>query len=283
MIDPELTSRQAVVALLRRFDLRPDKKLGQNFLVDSGALTRVVESAELSPQSVVLEVGAGLGTLTRRLAETARRVVAVEYDRRLEPVLRETLAGRPAVTLIIGDILGLELSEVMGAEEFSVVSNIPYQITSHLIRRLLENPTRPDRMVITVQREIAERILAGPGEMSLLALGVRAYGDPRIMAHIDAQSFYPVPQVSSAVLRVDLHDPPRMSSEDARWVFRVARAGFSQPRKKLRNSLAAGFHESPQDTEKRLLQAGISPAARAEDLGLDDWERVAGLWRTFRP
>lgn len=282
MVGPELTNRQAVVDLLGRFNLRPDKKLGQNFLVDPGALARVIESADLTPQSVVLEIGAGLGTLTRRLAETARRVVAVEYDRRLEPILRVTLADCPAVTLIIADILSLNLSEAIGTEPFSVVSNIPYQITSHLLRRMLENPTRPERMVLTVQREIADRILAGPGDMSLLALGVQAYGQPRIMAHIEAQSFYPVPRVSSAVLRVDLHDPPRMSSEDARRVFRVARAGFSQPRKKLRNSLAAGLHQSPQEIEALLLQAGVSPAARAEDLSLQDWERVARLWSATR-
>lgn len=278
MVAPELTSRRAVEETLSRFRLRPDRKLGQNFLVDAAALEKVVAAAELTPDAVVLEIGAGLGTLTRRLADASARVVAVEYDRRLEPALRESLADRPKVEVIIGDILGLDLGRMMGEAPFSVVSNIPYQITSHLIRRLLESPRRPDRIVLTVQREIAERIVAPPGGMSLLALGVRAYGEPRIAGHIEAGAFYPAPRVSSSVLRIDVHRPPRMTPEEARSVFRVARAGFSQPRKKLRNSVAAGMRVSPQVTEALLIEARISPADRAEDLGLEDWERLARIW-----
>lgn len=278
MAGPELTGRQAVVALLDRFHLRPDKKLGQNFLVDPDALERVVRAADLLPDSVVLEVGAGLGTLTGRLAELAGRIVAVEYDRRLEPILRETVGDNPRVRLCIDDILSLDLVNLMGGAVYSVVSNIPYQITSHLIRRLLESPAQPYRMVLTVQREIAERIVARPGDMSLLALGVQAYGQPRITAHLEPRAFYPVPKVASAVLRVDLHDPPRLTPDASRLIFRLARAGFSQPRKKLRNSLSAGLRVSPQEAESCLEASGISPAARAEALGLEDWVRLSRIW-----
>lgn len=274
----ELTSRRAVEEILRRHHLHPDKKLGQNFLVDPAALERVVAAAELTSRTIVLEIGAGLGTLTRRLADEAARVVAVEYDRRLETALRESLADRPTAEVVIGDILHLDLGRLMGDAPYCVVSNIPYQITSHLIRRLVESPRRPEWIVLTVQREIAERIVAPPGEMSLLALGVRAYGEPRVVAHIEAGAFHPVPRVASAVLRIDLHQPPRMTPEEARAVFRVARAGFSQPRKKLRNSLSAGMRVSPGAAEGFLAAAGISPADRAEDLGLEDWERLARVW-----
>lgn len=274
----DLASRSSVDALLRRYRLRPEKRLGQNFLIDPEALERVVAAAEIEPTDVILEVGAGLGTLTQRLAGLAGRVVAVEYDRRLEPVLRETVGREPRVEILIADILRLDLGRLLAHQAFKVVANIPYQITSHLIRRLLESESAPRRLVLTVQREVADRVMAGPGDMNLLALGVQAYGEPRLMARIPATSFYPAPRVESAVLRIDVRVPPRMTPERAQAVFRVARAGFAQPRKKLRNSLAAGLRISPPEVERRLTEVGISPAARAEHLSLEDWERIAEVW-----
>jgi 16S rRNA (adenine1518-N6/adenine1519-N6)-dimethyltransferase len=274
----DLSRRGAVESLLRRHRLRPDKRLGQNFLIDPDALARVVAAADLTGDDAVLEVGAGLGTLTQELARRARRVVAVEYDRRLEPVLRELFAGEAKVSIVMADVLRLDLQGVMGGEPYLVVANIPYQITSHLIRLLLEASMPPRRIVLTVQREVAERILAGPGEMNLLALGVQAYGQPRIMARLSPASFYPPPRVDSAVLRVDLWQPPRLELDEARAIFRLARAGFAQPRKKLRNSMAAGLRLSPTQVEQELRRLGVSPDARAEALSLSDWERLAAEW-----
>jgi len=274
----DLTRRSSVEALLRRHRLRPEKRLGQNFLVDAEALQRVVEAAEIEPADVILEVGAGLGTLTQRLAKLAGRVVAVEYDRRLEAVLRETVGDEPRVEIVIADILRLDLGRILEGQTFKVVANIPYQITSHLIRRLLESEPAPRRVVLTVQREVAERVVAEPGDMNLLALGVQAYGEARLAARLPAAAFYPAPRVESAVLRIDVRVPPRMSAERARAVFRLARAGFAQPRKKLRNSLAAGLHASPQEVERRLTRLAVTPALRAEDLALEDWERLAAGW-----
>lgn len=274
----DLTRRDVVESLLRRYHLRPEKRLGQNFLIDRQALDRVVAAAELEEHNTVLEVGAGLGTLTQRLARLAARVVAVEYDRRLEPVLRETVGGEAGVEIVMGDILGLDLGRLMGAAPYQVVANIPYQITSHLIRRMLESEAPPQRMVLTVQREVAERVLAGPGEMNLLALGVQVYGDARVMAHLSAASFFPSPQVDSAVLRIDLRQPARLRPEEVRSVFRLARAGFAQPRKKLRNAMAAGLRLSPSEVEAALRRLEVSPDARAEDLSLDEWERLAAGW-----
>jgi 16S rRNA (adenine1518-N6/adenine1519-N6)-dimethyltransferase len=274
----DLSRRDVVESLLRRFRVRPEKRLGQNFLIDHQALDQVVSAAELGPGDTVLEVGAGLGTLTRQLARQVHRVVAVEYDRRLEPILRETVGQDHRVEIVIGDVLRLDLGRMMGDAAYHVVANIPYQITSHLIRLMLEAEAPPTRMVLTVQREVADRILAAPGEMNLLALGVQAYGEAKIMARLAAASFYPSPRVDSAVLRIDLRHPARFEPPAARMVFRLARAGFSQPRKKLRNAMAAGLRLSPAEVEERLRRLGISPDDRAEDLSLDEWDRLAAGW-----
>ena len=274
----DLSRRDVVESLLRRHRVRPEKRLGQNFLIDPQALDHVISAAELGAEDTVLEVGAGLGTLTRQLARRVRRVVAVEYDRRLEPILRETVGQDRRIEIVIGDILRLDLRPLVGDAPYHVVANIPYQITSHLIRLLLEAEARPRRLVLTVQREVAERILAAPGDMNLLALGVQAYGEARIMAHLTAASFYPSPRVDSAVLRIDLRRPAHLAPQEARMVFRLARAGFAQPRKKLRNAMAAGLRLSPAEVEHRLRGLGVSPDDRAEDLSLDDWERLAAGW-----
>jgi len=274
----DLSRRDVVESLLRRHRVRPEKRLGQNFLIDHQALDQVVSAAELGGDDTVLEVGAGLGTLTRQLARRVRRVIAVEYDRRLEPILRETIGRDPRIEIVIGDILRIDLRRLMGDAPYAVVANIPYQITSHLIRLMLEAESPPRRMVLTVQREVAERILAMPGDMNLLALGVQAYGGARIMARLTAASFYPSPRVDSAVLRIDLRQPARLTPETARAVFRLARAGFAQPRKKLRNAMAAGLHLAPAEVEQSLRRLDVSPDDRAEDLSLDDWERLAAGW-----
>jgi 16S rRNA (adenine1518-N6/adenine1519-N6)-dimethyltransferase len=193
-----------IPSLLRRYGLRPDKRLGQNFLIDQAALGGVVEAAEITVDDTVLEIGSGLGSLTRLLASRAARVVAVELDSNLIPVLREVLAGWRNVTVVQGDILAINLVELVGqppqdgrvllsgdADQpgYLVVANIPYYITSALIRHLLEAPRKPRRLVLTVQREVAERICAEPGELSLLALSVQVYGVPLIRAHISAAAF----------------------------------------------------------------------------------------------
>jgi 16S rRNA (adenine1518-N6/adenine1519-N6)-dimethyltransferase len=264
--------------LLRRYRLRPDRKLGQHFLVDPVALDRVVSAASLQGHETVLEIGAGLGALTVRLAERAREVFAVEYDRRLMPALREVVGTNPRVQLVSADILEVNLADLLGARPYGVVANIPYQITSLLLRRLLERQPVPDRLVLTVQREVAERVASGPGEMSLLALGVQMYGVPTVVGRVPSASFLPPPDVDSAILRVDLHPRPVVPTQLVSPVFRLARAGFAQKRKKLRNALAAGLALKPAEVEPRLRAAGIDPSARAETLGLADWQRLAESW-----
>jgi len=280
--------------LLEQWDLRPNKGLGQNFLVDPAALDKIVAAAELTPDDVALEVGAGLGTLTRRLAQEAGRVVAVELDQRLIPVLESVLAGLDNVTLVRGDILELDPAVLVNQGsgirdqgsgtrdqhptsnfQYKVVANLPYYITSAVLRHLLEAALKPQRMVLTVQREVAERIVAKPGQMSLLAVSVQFYGQPRLLFRLKPGSFYPSPEVESAVVRVDLHSTPPVPVEETAAFFRVVRAGFAQRRKQLRNTLAAGLRQPPEEVADRLREAGVDPRQRAEALNLEEWAKVA--------
>jgi 16S rRNA (adenine1518-N6/adenine1519-N6)-dimethyltransferase len=260
-----------VAALLRAHGLRAKMSLGQNFLVDPVALQRIVESAEIDPSELVLEVGPGLGSLTRYLARAARRVVAVELDSSLIPLLEDTLAGADNVTIVHADILDLDPAALMAEPDYQVVANIPYYITSNLIRHLLEADLKPRRLVLTVQREVAARITASPGDMSLLALGVQIYGKPRVVARIPAGAFYPAPKVDSSVVRVDLYPQPLVTSDSLDAFFQLAKAGFGQKRKTLRNSLASGLSLSGERAAALLTSAGIDPQRRAETLAIEEW------------
>jgi len=266
-----------VPALLRRYGIHPDKRLGQNFLVDPVALNRVIETADLGKHDVVLEIGAGVGNLTVLLAENAGSVFAVEVDDRLIPALEEVLAPFPTVKIIRGDILELNPAQIIDQPGYQVVANIPYYITSALIRHLLESRPKPGRITLTVQREVARRICAAPGDLSLLALSVQVYGEPRIMARIPAGAFYPPPKVDSAVVRIDLYPSPLIPSPILDIFFRLAKAGFSQKRKMLRNALSGGMRWSPGQTETLLLSAGIDPQRRAQTVSLEEWGKLAEL------
>ncbi len=269
------TSALNARAILRRYGIRPNPRLGQNFLIDSGALAKVVAAAELTGDETVLEVGAGLGALTRRLASEARQVIAVEFDRRLFPILEQMVSNLENVQLIAGDILSLDLETLIGEQPYRVVANIPYNITSILIRRLMESPRPAERVVLTVQREVAQRIVAKPGAMNLLAISVQLYGEPHVVARIPARAFYPKPKVDSAVLRVDIHPEPRVSRLLIPQLFRLARAGFNQKRKQLRNSLAGGLCVAPAQIDVWLEEAALRPRSRAQELSLEAWAGLA--------
>jgi len=262
-----------VPALLHQYGLRPRKGLGQNFLLDESALRQIVSAADLGPDDCVLEIGPGLGSLTRHLALAARIVNAVELDRDLFAPLKKVLAPYKNVRLVQGDILALDPSVLVDAPGYVVVANIPYYITSAVIRHLLEGSPRPRRIVLTVQKEVARRICAIPGDMSLLALSVQVYGRPTIAARIPAEAFYPVPSVDSAVVRMDIYPEPAIPSALLETFFRLAKAGFGQKRKTLRNSLASLLGR--EGAESLLAAAGIDPMRRAETLTLEEWGKVS--------
>jgi 16S rRNA (adenine1518-N6/adenine1519-N6)-dimethyltransferase len=277
---PEANVTQNISALLRAHGLRPRKRLGQNFLRDPVALGRIVRAADLSHEDVVVEVGAGVGTLTRPLAEHAGRVIALELDDGLVAILRDQVANLNNVQVLHGDVLQFSASQ-FPHHGYKVVGNLPYYITSAVLRHFLEKVPRPRLMVVTVQREVADRIVAGPGKMSLLAVSVQFYGQPRIVARLPAGAFYPPPQVDSAVVRIDVGEQSTIVLENAideAMFFRVVRAGFSQKRKTLRNSLSAGLGLSPAGAEEALEQAGVDPRRRAETLSLKEWAEVVQVF-----
>lgn len=265
-------------AVLKRFHLHADKSLGQNFLQDSSALEKIALAAEIQADDCVLEIGPGLGSLTRYLAVSAKQVTAVELDPDMLSPLKAVLTPYQNVRVLQGDILKLSISEIIDQPNYLVVANIPYNITSLIIRHLLESGLKPRRVVLTIQKEVAERICAKPGDLSLLALSVQVYGKPSIAAIIPADSFHPVPKVDSAILRIDIYDEPLIPNILLNKFFKLIKAGFSQKRKTLRNSLSSGLHIPTTESESLLSRAGIDYMRRAETLSIDEWKELCGNW-----
>jgi 16S rRNA (adenine1518-N6/adenine1519-N6)-dimethyltransferase len=266
-----------VMDLVRRYQIDPKRSLGQNFLIDEGYLDKVAASAELTSADAVLEIGPGPGTLTERLAAQAGTVVAVELDDRLIDLLHSRFADRPAVRIVHGDILDLRPADlfVPPAPSFKLVANLPYYITSAVLRHMLETPPRPTLAVVMVQKEVALRICARPGDLSLLAVSVRFYAAPRLVHTVPAGAFYPRPKVDSAVLRLDVYPEPAVRDVEPERFFRVVRAGFGQKRKQLANSLSAGLALPKPAVRQALEAAEIDPARRAETLDLHEWRNLA--------
>jgi 16S rRNA (adenine1518-N6/adenine1519-N6)-dimethyltransferase len=260
--------------LMRRFGVKPDRRLGQNFLVDGDARRKVLDAAGLDANSCVLEIGPGLGALTQALAGMARRVIAVEFDHRLISILEQAFSGTSNIELVCGDVLKIDFEGLIGEDGYVVVANIPYNITSAIIRKLMEVDHKAARLVLTVQQEVAERVIASPGDLSLLALSVQMYGTPRIAGLLPATSFYPVPKVDSAILCVDVHKQASVEAGQIPTFFEIARAGFSQKRKQLHNALAAGLGMPDRQVREWLLDCGIDPGRRAQSLSLQDWKQL---------
>ncbi len=264
-------------ALLRELELRPRKRLGQNFLTDHRVLKQILATAEISSEDNVLEIGAGLGILTEALAERARRVVAVEVDEELVAILRARLESLPNVEVVLGDILALDIANLMRegstavATPYKVVANIPYYITSAVLRHILEASARPRLMVLMVQKEVAQRIVAAPGQMSLLAVSVQFYGLPRLVARVPASAFYPAPKVDSAIVRIDPQQQLPIEDGEIAAFFEIVRAGFAQRRKQLRNALVRGLSLPREDVSRAMGRGGIEERRRAQSLSLADW------------
>ena len=273
--------------LIRRYGVAPKQSLAQNFLTDQMHLARIAAAAELVATDTVLEIGPGLGTLTQLLAAQAGRVIAIELDDRLIDLLRAQFAKQPQVQIVHGDILEWAPSNLVqeGATTspvpykpvpykpvpYKVVANLPYYITSAVLRHLLEATVRPTQIVVLVQKEVAERICAQPGDLSLLAVSIQYYAEPTLVHHVPAGAFYPPPKVDSAVLRLAVRPEPAVADIPPDAFFRVVRAGFSQKRKQLGNTLSAGLHLAKADLIALLEQIGIDPKRRAETLTLAEW------------
>ncbi len=264
---------------MRRFDLKARKRLGQHFLVDETVLQRIVSTAEITPTDTILEIGPGLGILTREMAGRAGRVIAVELDNRLAAILKQALAPLTNVTVINDDILHLDPATLLAdPTAYKVVANLPYYITSPVLRHLLEASARPEAMILMVQKEVARTIAAAPGHRSLLSISVQYYGNPQIIDIVPAESFHPAPKVDSAILRIDVYPRPAVTVSDEKGFFDLVRGGFTASRKQIANSLAQGLSLDKSAVVALLDRADIQPQRRAETLTLEEW---AELWRVF--
>lgn len=274
--DIDLTNIHVLRNLLYAHHMRPNKSFGQNFLVDRDILQRIVETAELEPGDQVLELGAGTGVLTRELARQARRVVAVELEQDMLTLLAKTTRDYINIEIIERNLLYVDPQDVFGRERYKLVANLPYYITAPTFRHFLESANPPRLLVVMVQYEVAQRIVAEPGDLSLLGVSVQFYGQPRIVARVPARAFYPAPKVDSAILRVDIYEQAPLTPRERDTFFRVVQAGFSERRKQLHNSLAHGLHRKDEEIRGWLATAGIEANRRAETLSIEEWLR---LWR----
>lgn len=275
MDKPIIASPAVTQHILHRFKLRADKKLGQNFLIDEDIVRQIVAAAELIAADTVLEVGPGIGTLTQGLAESEARVVAVELDNRLLPVLDTTLAGYDNVRIVHGDILKVDIMAEVGAPSFKVCANLPYYITTPIIFALLEKRLPMERLVVMVQKEVAERMAAQPGgkDYGALSVAIQYYTEPRIAFIVPPTSFIPAPSVDSAVIVCKRRERPPVEVCDEALFFRVVKAAFSLRRKMLSNSLKNMGIGSVQ-VGAWLEQAGIDGKRRAETLSLEDFAKL---------
>ena len=271
----DLTDIGTLKALLRRHGLaQTNKRLGQHLLISRKALDAVVNAAELSPEDNALEVGAGPGALTVELAQRAGRVAAIEMDRDILPALAETTAAYPNVEVIPRDLLTVDLGAVFGGAPYKFVANLPYYITALIMRRILEARPRPTRMVVMTQREVAERMVAPAGDLSLLGLSVQFYGQPQIVTFVPRTAFYPPPKVESAVVRIDIFPTLPLDDAGRDLLFSLAHAAFGGKRKQIHNSLAQNLRLAPEQVERWLAASGIEAERRAQSLSLDDWLRL---------
>ncbi|MFC2046673.1 16S rRNA (adenine(1518)-N(6)/adenine(1519)-N(6))-dimethyltransferase RsmA [Chloroflexota bacterium] len=276
--------------LLRHFDLKARKGLGQHFLIDGEVLKLITAAARLTPTDVIMEIGPGLGVLTRELARQAGWVAAIELDNKLAALLKKTLVSFDNVAIINKNILDIDPTTLLSEHRarfpsaidtpvsYKVVANLPYYITSPVLRHFLEASVKPQLMVVMVQKEVAEAITAEPGQMSVLSISIQFYGKPRIINHVPARCFYPVPEVESAILQVDVFPQPAVAVTDVSRFFKLVRAGFTASRKQIGNSLAQGLGLPKAEVLALLSSAKIVPQRRAETLTLQEWSQ---LWQIF--
>lgn len=265
--------------MLKAYGLHPRRRFGQHFLISRRVLDRLLDTAALSAHEGVLEIGAGIGTLTVPLAEAAGAVVAVELDQALLPALREAVAGFPGVSVVQGDAMSLDLPRIVGPLPLprKVVSNLPYNIASPLIVTLLERPLGFTRMVFTVQREVAERLAAGAGgkDYGSLSVAVQYRAAARIVMRVPRTAFYPPPDVESAIVSLEVRPKPAVHVDDEAVFFRVVRGAFAHRRKTLRNTLAGALDLEAAIVEAAARRAGIDPARRGETLTLDEFASLS--------
>lgn len=266
-------TKEEVVALLQKYKLQPRREQGQNFLISDEAVHASIEAAGLAPDSIVLEIGPGLGVLTRELVVGAGAVIAVEQDRNVIPLLHLIRKAHPNLTIVNQDIRTANLKEYgLQDKNYTLVSNLPYSITSWVLRQFTEHEPRPHTAVLMVQKEVAQRVIATPGQMSVLGAAVQLYTEPEIIAIVPRRSFYPVPKVDSAIIRLRARTQPL--SQDPEALMKLVKVGFSSKRKQLHNNIQAGLNISAAEAKELLEKCHINPSTRAQELSLQQWESL---------
>ena len=275
--------------------LQPKKSLGQNFLRDENVLQKIIQAANLKTDDLVLEIGPGEGALTEELAKKSGQVVAVEIDKNLSDNLQKKFHDKKNIKIINADILKINLSKLFSQHascdtrstirvpRYKLVANIPYYITSMIIRFFLENKFPPQEMILMVQKEVAERIVSGPGQMSLLSVSVQYYAQPELIFYVDKKSFYPMPEVDSAVIKVARIKKQEESQDKRKEFFQIVRAGFSAKRKTLANNLSNSLHIPKEEAEGKIKKAGLKPTCRAQELSIKDWKKLVSVIPAYEP
>ena len=281
----KLSNPQKTIEIIRKYEFAFQKKFGQNFLIDAHVLNKIIASAEITKDDCVLEIGPGIGTMTQYLAEAAGRVVAVEIDRNLIPILEETLADYDNVPVINEDVLKVDINELAvqynGGKPIKVVANLPYYITTPIIMGLFESHVPVKSITVMVQKEVAQRMQAGPGtkDYGALSLAVQFYAEPYIVANVPPNCFMPRPGVGSAVIRLTLHENPPVTVKNEKLLFQIIRASFNQRRKTLQNGLnnSPEIHASKEQIQAAIGQLGVSPSVRGEALTLGQFAVLADI------
>lgn len=282
MLHPVIASREVTRYILETFGLKAKKKFGQNFLINEKVVRGIAEHAKIGPGDLVLEIGPGIGTLTQALAETGARVKSVEIDRSLLPVLQKTLEGYDNVEIVPGDVLKIDLAEVTEHQPFTVAANLPYYITTPIIFALLEQDLPLKRLVVMVQKEVAERMIASPGgkDYGPLSLALQYYSQPELAIPVPAHDFMPAPKVDSMVVVCEKREKPPVDASPKAF-FQVVRAAFSQRRKMLSNCLKS-LGLSADQVKELMAQAGIDPKRRGETLSMEEFGQLASAWEAFQ-
>lgn len=266
-------NKQELQFLLEKYNITPRRQQGQNFLLDDQVIADTITAAALTKEDIVLEVGPGLGFLTSALADVAKQVVAVEQDRDLFPAIQKLSKAAPNITPYNADIRTFHLEQAeLHDRQYKLVANLPYSITSWVLRQFLEYAPKPSEMIVMVQKEVAERVVAAPGQMSILACAVQLFGEPSIVRTVGRDSFYPVPKVESAILKVVMRETPQ--SPDPKALMKLIKVGFSAKRKQLHNTIQVGCKLTSDEAKAAIERAGLSVEIRPQELSLEQWESL---------
>ena len=265
-----MLNKSFIKNLLQEYNLRPNKRLGQHFLINQKVLQKIVRAAELSEKDIVLEIGPGLGILTKELAQKVKKVIAVEKDEKIVQALKEIMKDYKNVEIIQGDILKIQ---ELPLNRYKLVANIPYYLTSPLIRLFLESRQPPQEMTLLIQKEVAQRICAKPPKTNLLAVAVQLYSQPKIISYISKKSFWPQPKVDSAIIKISRIKRPKNTKTEK--FFQIVKAGFSSPRKQLANNLSKKLNLDQEKIKKALTECHLDIRVRAENLRVEDWLKLS--------